>query len=175
MDFITNCVRCAQSLHYLPPSSLLCAQGANLGSQYLHLIPDPPNNLSLVHQFPSSINLSQNAALILLSSAPYYEKLRVFSTSLVVQWLGLQASASGGTGSIPGQGWKISHAAQCNQKRVKSLFPSACLLGCCFKSLLPWVESSPSCSPNKMLFTGSYHQNSLLLCLFLHKIVIPQG
>ena len=32
-------------------------------------------------------------------------------TSLVVQWLRLQASTAGGMGSIPGQGTKIPHAA----------------------------------------------------------------
>ena len=31
-------------------------------------------------------------------------------TSLAVQWLRLQAAIAGGTGSIPSQGTKISHA-----------------------------------------------------------------
>ena len=34
----------------------------------------------------------------------------------VVQWLGLYASTAGSMGSIPGQGIKISHAMQHNQK-----------------------------------------------------------
>ena len=39
-------------------------------------------------------------------------------TSLAIQWLRLCASTAGGTGSIPGQGTKISHATQCNQKHI---------------------------------------------------------
>ena len=42
-------------------------------------------------------------------------------TSLVVQWLRLQASTAGGTGSIPGQGTNISHAMWCDQKKKKKL------------------------------------------------------
>ena len=38
-------------------------------------------------------------------------------TSLVVQWLKLQASSAGGVGSIPGWGSKIPHAARCGQKK----------------------------------------------------------
>ena len=33
----------------------------------------------------------------------------------MVQWLRLQASTAGGTGSIPGWGNKILHAARCGQ------------------------------------------------------------
>ena len=40
-------------------------------------------------------------------------------TSLVVQWLGLWASSTGGMGSIPGWGTKIPHAAQLSQKKKK--------------------------------------------------------
>ena len=40
-------------------------------------------------------------------------------TSLVVQWLRLCASNSGGTGSIPGQGTKSPHAAWHGQKKKK--------------------------------------------------------
>ena len=49
----------------------------------------------------------QNNLLIFLVS-----KIRVIGTSLVVQWLGVHASTTGGTGSIPGQGTKILHATQ---------------------------------------------------------------
>ena len=38
-------------------------------------------------------------------------------SSLVVQWLGLCASTTGGMGSIPGGGTKIPHAAWCGQKK----------------------------------------------------------
>lgn len=40
---------------------------------------------------------------------------------LVVQWLRLLASNSGGTGSIPVGGTKIPHAAWCGQKRKKKI------------------------------------------------------
>ena len=42
-------------------------------------------------------------------------------TSLVVQWLRLCASIVGDTGSIPGQGTKIPHAAQCGQKKLNKI------------------------------------------------------
>ena len=42
-----------------------------------------------------------------------------FGTSLVVQWLRLCAPNAGGTGSIPGQGTEIPHAAECGQKTQK--------------------------------------------------------
>ena len=38
-------------------------------------------------------------------------------TSLAVQWLQLHVSIAGGTGSIPGWGPKIPHAAHCGQKK----------------------------------------------------------
>ena len=38
--------------------------------------------------------------------------------SLVVWWLGLCTSTSGGTGSIPDQGTKIPHTAHCGQKQT---------------------------------------------------------
>ena len=37
--------------------------------------------------------------------------------SLLVLWLGLHASAAGGTGSIPRWGTKIPHALRCSQKK----------------------------------------------------------
>ena len=40
-------------------------------------------------------------------------------TSLVVQWLGLCTSAAGGSGSIPGRGIKIPHAARHGPKGKK--------------------------------------------------------
>ena len=38
---------------------------------------------------------------------------------LTVQWLGLHTSTAAGTGSIPGQGTKILHAARCGTKKNK--------------------------------------------------------
>ena len=49
----------------------------------------------------------------------YLEAL--LGTSLAVQWLGLCAPNAGGTGSIPGRGTKIPHAAQCSLKKKKAL------------------------------------------------------
>ena len=40
-------------------------------------------------------------------------------TSLAIQWLKLLTTISGGTGSIPGWGTKILHAAQHGQKEKK--------------------------------------------------------
>ena len=40
-----------------------------------------------------------------------------FGTSLAVQWLRVHASTVGGTGSIPGWGTKIPHAAGHSQKK----------------------------------------------------------
>ena len=45
--------------------------------------------------------------------------------SLVVQWLGLHTSTAGDTGSIPGQGTKILHAALCGQLLTSSSPPPA--------------------------------------------------
>ena len=43
--------------------------------------------------------------------------------SLEVQWLRLRASTEGDTGSVPGQGTKILHAAQCGQNEpLKIIF-----------------------------------------------------
>ena len=41
--------------------------------------------------------------------------------SLVVQWLGLQASTAGGTGLIPDQGTKISHAMRHSPKKKEDI------------------------------------------------------
>ena len=44
--------------------------------------------------------------------------MHVIGISLVVQWLGRQASAPRGMGSVPGQGPKIPHAMQCGQRNA---------------------------------------------------------
>ena len=43
----------------------------------------------------------------------------VFGNSLGVQWLKLGAFTAVGLGLIPGQGTKISQAAQCGRKKKK--------------------------------------------------------
>ena len=58
--------------------------------------------------------------------------------SLAVQWLGLRASTAGGTGSIPGRGTKILHAAQYGQKKKKKKKEKFILLGYIKKTRQPW-------------------------------------
>ena len=41
--------------------------------------------------------------------------------SLMFQWLGLHTPNAGGTGSIPGPGTKIRHAAWFSQKKKKDI------------------------------------------------------
>ena len=49
---------------------------------------------------------------------PVDEEIRAFhGNSLAVQWLGLCSFTAEGPGSIPGQGAKIPHAVQRDQKR----------------------------------------------------------
>ena len=47
-------------------------------------------------------------------------KQRLIGTSLVDQWLRLQASTAGGNGLISGWGTKIPHATQCSQKKLQN-------------------------------------------------------
>ena len=46
-------------------------------------------------------------------------KFKKEGNSLEVQWLGIHTSTAGGTGSIPGRGTKIPHAARRSQKQTK--------------------------------------------------------
>ena len=48
-----------------------------------------------------------------------HQKNKQPGTSLVAQWLRLHTSTTGGMGSIPGQGTKISHATQPKKKERK--------------------------------------------------------
>ena len=50
-----------------------------------------------------------------------FKKCIPFGTSLV-QWLRLPAPSAGGTGSVPGWGAKILHAAHCGQKKKRYSF-----------------------------------------------------
>ena len=50
----------------------------------------------------------------------------MLGTSLAVQWLRLWAAKAGGTGSIPGRGTKISHAARRGKKKKKIRQKSLC-------------------------------------------------
>ena len=52
------------------------------------------------------------------SESPHDKRLS--RNSLVVQWLGLCASTAGGTGSLPGWGTKILHAAQCGENKKQA-------------------------------------------------------
>ena len=69
--------------------------------------------------------IQETANSCLQGRTPNGHRKSIAGTSLVVQWLRLQASTAGGTGSIPGQGTKITHAAGCDQKkkeRVAEMF-----------------------------------------------------
>ena len=46
----------------------------------------------------------------------------ILGTSLVIQWLRLQAPNAGGTGLTPDQGIKIPHTTQCGSKKKNPLF-----------------------------------------------------
>ena len=70
------------------------------------------------------------------------------TTSLAVQWLGLCPSTAGGTGSIPGWGTKIPHAARCSQKTKPK--PNK-------MTLSPPLESSPALHPGSRCFQQSPH------------------
>ena len=48
-------------------------------------------------------------------------------TSLVAQWLRLQASNAGGSSSVPGQGSKITHAKN-NTKHIATIYQVATTL-----------------------------------------------
>ena len=50
----------------------------------------------------------------------HYKPPNTSRTSLVVQWLRIRASNTGGTGSIPGQGTRILHA--CHMAKKKKVF-----------------------------------------------------
>ena len=75
-------------------------------------------------------------------------------TSLVIQWLRLHASTAGATGSIPGQGTKIPHAAQCGQKTwvaqlcltlcdpMDCILPGSSVHGILQVRILEWVAIS---------------------------------
>ena len=73
----------------------------------------------------SSGNRQQKGAIVSRSLLPtkwsskFSESSSGGWTSLTVQWLRLQASNTRGSGSIPGQGTRISHAAQYSHKKLK--------------------------------------------------------
>ena len=72
------------------------------------------------------------------------QRKSMLRTSLVVQWLRLQASTAEGTGLIPGRGSKILHAMQYGKKKKKPFENTACnrfflnsfIFGCVGSSLL---------------------------------------
>ena len=59
-----------------------------------------------------------------LPEISYLSKRDNLRNAPVVLWLELHASTAGGTGSIPGQGTKILHAAQHSQKKRDNSFIS---------------------------------------------------
>lgn len=80
-----------------------------------------PSPLHIIIVFSYILKTPTSFSLILSLNLNLYFYISIKSkakkeTSPVVQWLRLQASTPGGTGSILGEGTKISHAAQCCQK-----------------------------------------------------------
>ena len=58
-----------------------------------------------------------------LSGRRWGIKMLAPQNSLAVQWIGLLASPTEGTGLIPSWGTKIPHAGWCGQKKVDFFFP----------------------------------------------------
>ena len=65
------------------------------------------------------------------------DNFKNWGTSLVIQWLTLHASTAGGTGLIPGQGSKISHATRCGQIQINKI-KNWCGI-CRHKIILKWT------------------------------------
>ena len=73
-------------------------------------------------------------------------------TSLAVQWLRLHAPSAGSTGSVPGRGTKIPHAAWCGQKKTwrqhgGTKMDTLHIVGLHFNwnlPLLQWLVSKPA-------------------------------
>ena len=81
-------------------------------------------HLSFPHSKMKYRQFSNISMFFIISTSPlgktfhgeWCTKITFLGNSLVVQWLGLLASTAGSTGSIPGQGTKIPHAARRSQK-----------------------------------------------------------
>ena len=69
--------------------------------------------------------MSVSSYSLLVKAAAAVKALAILGTSLAVQWLRRCTSNAGGTGSIPGQGPKIPHAARHSQK-IKTYKTSNC-------------------------------------------------
>ena len=68
----------------------------------------------------------ERLTVIILIHESAVETRATRGTSLVVQWLRLCASNAGGTGSVLGQGTKISHAECLGQKQINKQDTSYC-------------------------------------------------
>lgn len=69
----------------------------------------------------------------------YYVEKKTGENSVLVQWLGLHASPTGDTGSIPSHGAKITHAVWCSWKNsnnnLKTVKISDSSKIACFRSI----------------------------------------
>ena len=115
-------VRWAWAIHYhLTCMSLTLTSGVycSFGSPRINVISELMNNNSWRSDylfFPSALFTTVNRVIHVFKPnrlEKQFQKLQnqfiklILGTSLVIQWLRLYASTSGGTGSIPGQGTEI--------------------------------------------------------------------
>ena len=54
-----------------------------------------------------------------INSSKHKSRNRIRGTYFLIQWLRICASTTGGLGSFPGEGTKISYAVQCGSKKKK--------------------------------------------------------
>ena len=84
----------------------------------------PLSSMRLSSSFPGMSQWPPVFDFFIATVTNYHEfsglKEHKCGTSLVVQWLELQASTAEGTGLIPGRGSKIPQAARCSQKTKKN-------------------------------------------------------
>ena len=91
----------------------------------------------LLDPIPSCVGWGRGGFLIPTSGS---QTLRVQVPSLLVQWLGCQASTARLQGLIPGQGTKILQITSCGKKKKKASGKGLSLTG-------PPSTSDPSCKP----------------------------
>ena len=83
--------------------------------------PEPwsPEGSQAIHFPLANGETEAQRELCIVRSGPRIENTGLHGNSLAVQWLGLRASTSGGTGLIPDWGAKIPQAMQRSAKKKK--------------------------------------------------------
>ena len=127
----TQLVNGSWGLHYLSnTNSLVHSLQTPKGTQRQW---EPRGGGSLWRQQKSALKACSVSEIAL--DRPFIITDSSWETSLVVQWLRLQASTARGMGSIPGQGTKIWHAVWCGHKRKKKRKSSWQLI--CYLTISP--------------------------------------